>query len=118
MRLLIVLLLAGSRGCRFGCGCRTTACARFGALTAEVNRRSEENGRLAVRNPALEAEVADLKEGIAAAEERARTELGMIQDGETFYQVAPAAPPSESASRELRPLIGARATHIVAPVPP
>ena len=62
-------------------------------LTAEVNRRSQENGRLAVRNSALEAEVADLKQGMAAAEERARTELGMIQDGETFYQIAPAAPP-------------------------
>jgi cell division protein FtsB len=61
-------------------------------LTAEVNRRSEENGRLAVRNTALEAEVQDLKQGMAAAEERARTELGMIRDGETFYQIAPAVP--------------------------
>ena len=63
-------------------------------LTAEVNRRSEENSQLAARNSALEAEVVDLKQGIAAAEERARTELGMIQDGETFYQIAPATPPS------------------------
>ena len=30
-----------------------------------------------------------------AAEERARTDLGMIQAGETFYQIAPAAPPAE-----------------------
>jgi cell division protein FtsB len=45
-----------------------------------------------VRNSALEAEVLDLKEGMAAAEERARTELGMIQTGETFYQIAPAPP--------------------------
>jgi cell division protein FtsB len=60
-------------------------------LTAEVARRSDENGRLAARNAALEAEVRDLKQGVAAAEERARTELGMIQSGETFYQIAPAA---------------------------
>ena len=64
-------------------------------LTAEVARRTDENGRLAARNAALEAEVLDLKQGVAAAEERARTELGMIQSGETFYQIAPAA----SASR-------------------
>jgi cell division protein FtsB len=61
-------------------------------LEAEVRRRTDENGRLAARNSALEAEVRDLKHGLAAAEERARTELGMIQPGETFYQIAPAAP--------------------------
>jgi cell division protein FtsB len=62
-------------------------------LTSEVERRSEENHRLAARNAALAGEVLDLKQGLAAAEERARTELGMIQSGETFYQIAPAEPP-------------------------
>ena len=61
-------------------------------LQAEVARRAEENARLAARNAALAGEVQDLKQGVAAAEERARTELGMIQAGETFYQIAPAAP--------------------------
>jgi cell division protein FtsB len=64
-------------------------------LEAEVARRVEDNGRLAARNSALEAEVRDLKQGLAAAEERARTELGMIHSGETFYQIAPAAPTAE-----------------------
>ena len=64
-------------------------------LEVEVARRVEDNGRLAARNSALEAEVRDLKQGLAAAEERARTELGMIHSGETFYQIAPAAPPAE-----------------------
>jgi cell division protein FtsB len=63
-------------------------------LEAEVARRAEDNDRLAARNSALEAEVRDLKQGLAAAEERARTELGMIHSGETFYQIAP-APPAE-----------------------
>ena len=61
-------------------------------LEAEVARRSEDNARLAARNSALEAEVRDLRQGTAAAEERARTELGMIHEGETFYQIAPAPP--------------------------
>jgi cell division protein FtsB len=70
------------------------ACGRW-QLEAEVARRVEDNGRLAARNSALEAEVRDLKQGLAAAEERARTELGMIHSGETFYQIAPAAPAAE-----------------------
>jgi cell division protein FtsB len=64
-------------------------------LEAEVARRIEDNDRLATRNAALEAEVRDLKQGLAAAEERARTELGMIHSDETFYQIAPAAPAAE-----------------------
>jgi cell division protein FtsB len=64
-------------------------------LETEVARRTEENGRLVTRNSALEAEVLDLKQGLAAAEERARTELGMIRSGETFFQIAPAPPPAE-----------------------
>ena len=64
-------------------------------LETEVARRVEDNGRLAARNSALEAEVRDLKQGLAAAEERARTDLGMIHSGETFYQIAPAVPPAE-----------------------
>ncbi|MEO8464874.1 MAG: cell division protein FtsB [Gammaproteobacteria bacterium] len=64
-------------------------------LETEVARRIDDNSRLNARNSALEAEVQDLKQGLAAAEERARTELGMIEGGETFYQIAPAAPSSE-----------------------
>jgi cell division protein FtsB len=64
-------------------------------LETEVARRVEDNDRLAARNSALEAEVRDLKQGLAAAEERARTELGMIHSDETFYQIAPAAPPAD-----------------------
>jgi cell division protein FtsB len=61
-------------------------------LEDEVARRAEDNAQRAARNAALEGEVKDLKQGLAAAEERARTELGMIRAGETFYQIAPAAP--------------------------
>ena len=64
-------------------------------LEAEVARQVETNERLAARNAALEAEVRDLKDGLAAAEERARTELGMIHKDETFYQIAPPPPAAE-----------------------
>ena len=64
-------------------------------LEAEVTRRIEDVSRLAARNSALEPEGNELKQGLAAAEERARTELGMIHAGETFYQIAPAPPAAE-----------------------
>ncbi len=65
-------------------------------LDSRVSERSEENRGLAARNAALEAEVLDLKQGLAAAEERARTDLGMIAEGETFFQVTSyQAPPAD-----------------------
>ena len=42
---------------------------------------------LGERNNALEAEVNDLKTGLDAIEERARSELGMIGENETYYQL-------------------------------
>ena len=49
--------------------------------------QKQENQRLQERNQALEAEVQDLKQGLDSIEERAREELGMIKDNETFYQI-------------------------------
>lgn len=45
------------------------------------------NAALRARNAALDAEVLNLKQGLEAAEERARTDLGLIGEHETFYQV-------------------------------
>lgn len=56
-------------------------------LQRAVAEQQAENAQLAERNAALAAEVRDLKSGLEAIEERARAELGMIRDGETFYQV-------------------------------
>lgn len=47
----------------------------------------QENNRLRDRNRSLTAEVRDLKTGMEAIEERARTEMGMIKQGEIFYQI-------------------------------
>ena len=61
-------------------------------LSTAVEKQKDENSELADRNEQLVAEVADLKAGMAAIEERARSELGMIGRNETFYQVVPARP--------------------------
>ena len=58
-------------------------------LRRAVETQSAQNETLRHRNRALEAEVVNLKNGKAAAEERARTDLGMIGRSETFYQVVP-----------------------------
>jgi cell division protein FtsB len=56
-------------------------------LDRQVAGQKEANQRLKARNDALDAEVRDLKEGLGAIEERARTELGMIKQDEVFVQV-------------------------------
>jgi cell division protein FtsB len=72
-------------------------------LGAAVDDQRAENSVLAERNAQLKAEVADLKQGLTALEERARHDLGMITVTETFYQVvdSPHRAPAE-AQQELR----------------
>ena len=57
------------------------------ALQQKVAQQRAHNSRLQARNRTLAAEVRDLKQGLAAVEARARSELGMVREGETFYQV-------------------------------
>ena len=61
-------------------------------LKHDVALQTTENEQLAERNKQLGAEVRDLKTGMDALEERARSDLGMIARSETFYQVVPAHP--------------------------
>jgi len=61
------------------------------SLRDAVAEQRAQNSSLRARNAALDAEVINLKEGRDAAEERARTDLGMIGKAETFYQVVPVA---------------------------
>jgi cell division protein FtsB len=56
-------------------------------LRREIREQHQELDRLRERNRALQAEVEDLKRGLEAIEERARSEMGMIKEGEVFYQI-------------------------------
>ena len=56
-------------------------------LQKDITEQTKENEKINQRNKSLLAEVNDLKKGNAAIEERARNELGMIKDGETYIQV-------------------------------
>jgi cell division protein FtsB len=68
-------------------------------LQSAVAAQQAENERLLERNRQLAAEVRDLKQGYAALEERARSDLGMIAGNETFYQVVPPAPATAAPGR-------------------
>jgi len=70
-------------------------------LRTEIESQRSENRQLKERNRTLSAEVLDLKKGTVAIEERARTDLGMVGKGETFYQVVP--PKAAVAPEPARP---------------
>jgi len=67
-------------------------------LERAVAAQEKLDQRLTRRNARLAAEVANLKSGTGAIEERARSELGMIGPHETFYMVVepPRFPPRAS----------------------
>ncbi len=54
-------------------------------LQQTLQERRHENGQLAIRNRALEADIEELKSGDQALEEQARYELGMIKENEEYY---------------------------------
>jgi cell division protein FtsB len=59
------------------------------ALQEDVTRQVLANTKLQQRNKLLYADTDDLKLGTEAIEERARNELGMIKENETFFRVIP-----------------------------
>ena len=73
------------------------------ALKEEVSRQQADNEKLRQRNKLLYVDTDDLKSGTEAIEERARNELGMIKDGETFFRIIPnQSKPNQSKSRRSK----------------
>jgi cell division protein FtsB len=58
-------------------------------LERQLEAQQDKNAALEIRNNKLAGDVKDLKEGKLAIEERARTEHGMIKEGEYFVQIVP-----------------------------
>lgn len=76
---------------------------RVWELDRQVRHQRAENMKLAQRNDALESEVADLRQGVHAIEERARYELGMVRADEVFVQIVEARP---AVPRPAEPAVG------------
>ena len=60
---------------------------RVWEVDRQIRAQRDTNRQLKTRNDALEAEVRDLKVGLEAVEERARSELGMVKQDEIFFQI-------------------------------
>ena len=86
MKVLIALLVILLLGLQFRLWFGDGSLQEVSRLRDQARETQTELIRLRGRNQALEAEVADLKSGLDAIEERARAELGMIDPDETFYQ--------------------------------
>lgn len=56
-------------------------------LNKQIEQQSAENERVEAKNQLINAEIKALKEGKDAVEARARNQMGMIKEGETFYMI-------------------------------
>ena len=78
---------------------------RCGTDAGANHQQEQELDALRTRNSKLAAEVVDLKQGFEAIEEIARNDMGMIKDGEIFYQFidSPAAPAAKTPAPSAPP---------------
>ncbi len=108
MRLLFLLLLALTLAIQYPLWWGKGGWGQVTSLKARMARQKSANDALTARNNALAAEVQDLKEGSAAVEERARTEQGMLRDGEIFVQILPQTDQRQHNTTPHTPSSGAR----------
>jgi cell division protein FtsB len=114
MRVLVLCLLAALVLLQYRLWVSDEGMREVLQLRTAVEAQRGENAGLVERNGQLKAEVADLKGGLTALEERARHDLGMVAPGETFYQVVdpeslpPASPAPPPATRQAAAAPAAR----------
>ena len=97
MRILVAVLVVVALALQYRFWLGDGGMREVWRLREEVAAQQAENERLQERNRTLVAEVQDLKQGKTAIEERARTDLGMIGNNETFYQVVREAGPKQAS---------------------
>lgn len=89
-RVAVIALLLVFAGLQYRLWIADGGYAEIHRLQGEIDAVSAKNAEYSARNRALEAEIADLKSGEAAMEGRARSDLGMVRDNETFYLIVDA----------------------------
>lgn len=86
-RFFIVILIVFFLMIQFDIWVKEDGLIRVNELQLMIDSQSEENQRLKLRNKQLEREIEELKSGTESIEEKARTDLGMIKEGEEFYLI-------------------------------
>ena len=66
-------------------------------LQAQIEEQTRINKDLQARNAVLEREVLELQSGNKGVEQRAREQLGLVREGETFYQIVETPKPAADA---------------------
>lgn len=89
VQLIIAGLMLLLLGLQFRLWVGEGSLAEVAALKKQLARQRTELSQLQERNATLQAEVDDLKAGLAAIEARARSELGLVRQDETYYQLLP-----------------------------
>ncbi|MGF1911139.1 cell division protein FtsB [Vibrio kasasachensis] len=82
---LILLLLLGWLQYTWWLG--KNGMSDYQMVSSEIEVQKQVNASLTSRNSEMFAEIDDLRQGLDAIEERARHELGMVKEGETFYRM-------------------------------
>ena len=86
-RFFILILIVFFLMIQFDIWVKDDGLIRVRELQMMIDSQSEENQRLKLRNKQLEREIEELKSGTESIEEKARTDLGMIKEGEEFYLI-------------------------------
>ena len=87
IRLVILILIFFFLIIQFDIWIKDDGFYRVQELEGLIENQLEENQKLKIQNEQLEREIEDLKSGTESIEEKARTDLGMIKDGEEFYLI-------------------------------
>lgn len=87
MRLVIMCLIAALLGLQYKLWVGDSSLPRWLQLKHQLEIQEEDNQQDKSRNQAISADILELKSGNQALEEQARYELGMVKEGETYYQL-------------------------------
>ncbi len=87
MKLVTLILIALIAALQYPLWLGKGSWSRVWEVDRQLHEQTQANQKLQARNAALDAEVRNLKQGLEAIEERARSELGMIKQDEIFFQI-------------------------------
>ena len=87
IRFFIIILIVFFLMIQFDIWFKDDGFYRVKELEQMIGSQIEENERLKLRNEQLEREIDELKSGTESIEEKARTDFGMIKEGEEFYLI-------------------------------